>query len=152
MRMNGNQFIAVVAFIVCACVWSASQLRENSLLSCSCAQPGIGALPVLDRAPPHPDYVFIGDINSTCGCQGEIGRAVVNVVLPTHDQLALQSLGISVGKQLAINQMTLANLDSEIKKLPLRFSKNLPVLDKSIQAVQHDSRRIWCAAQPCHDA
>jgi hypothetical protein len=145
MRLNEKQFITSAAVVVFVCIFSARQLRENdTLLGCSCGQPApVSALPVLGPGAPQPDYVFIGDINSTCSCGGQVSHAVVNVVLPTHDQLALQSLGISVGKQLAANQLTIAKLDGEIKRLPLRFSRKIPSLSHSMEFIKDSSRQLW---------
>ena len=144
MHLNRFHFFSGIGIITCFCLFSAIKLREETLLGCSCDQSSSSiSLPLSGRSVPLPNYVFIGNINSTCGCNGEIGRAVVNVVLPTHDQLALQSLGISVGKQLAQNQMTIANLDQAIKKLPIRFASKTPAIEKSIGSLKDYTRRIW---------
>jgi hypothetical protein len=95
---------------------------------------------------PRPDYIFMGEINSTCGCAGTIGKAIVNVVLPTHDQLALQSLGITVGKQIAANQMTIANLDTAIKNLPAHLRLQIPAIQGVLSSTEQRTRRIWWAS------
>ncbi len=144
-RANARFFVASVALVICLCIWTASNLRQDNLLECSCGQPAVNsiALPAPGRVSPPPDYVFMGEINSTCGCAGAIGRAVVNVVLPTHDQLALQSLGISVGKQMAQNQVTMANLDTAIKNLPARFNLHIPAIEGAFFSTKQETRRIW---------
>ena len=145
MRAGPSFFVISVSAVFCLCFWTDRNLRQDDLLECTCGQPAVSSipLPAPGTVSPPPDYVFMGEINSTCGCSGAIGRAVVNVVLPTHDQLALQSLGISVGKQIAQNQMTIANLDTAIKNLPARFHSQIPVMEGALLSAKEETRRIW---------
>ncbi len=144
-RLSARFFVASACLVVCLCLWAASNLRQDNLLECACGQPAVSSipLPAPGTVSPPPDYVFMGEINSTCGCAGTIGRAVVNVVLPTHDQLALQSLGISVGKQMAQNQVTMANLDLATKNLPARFNLQIPAIEGALFSAKQQTRRIW---------